>query len=83
MNLSISRLILLSLVREWPILTSPGLIVFFIIEWSMILLVLVSIFGRPRMLKVTVLFLGVLAGLAATFIITTYILGAILGMVMG
>lgn len=71
---------MIELIRE--ILLRPGFTVFWVIETSVVLLFLVSILGRPRMLRVTAVFLGSFAILLLLFIITVWLLGAVLASIV-
>ena len=59
---------------------SMGLIILPIIEMPVLILILASVTGRPRRLKVTGLFLGWLFLMFAVFLGAIYVLGLILGL---
>lgn len=59
---------------------SMGLIILAIIEMPVLILILASVTGRPRRLKVTGLFLGWLFLMFAAFLSVIYVIGFILGL---
>lgn len=64
--------------EEWKAVTSwAGWTIFLIVEVPMLLLVLATIFGRPRKLKVSIIFIATLLVLLAGFVVTTWILALI------
>jgi len=65
----------------WKSVTSwAGWMIFLIVEVPMLLLVLATIFGRPRKPKVTIVFLSTLLVLFTGFVVTTWVLGLIASM---
>ena len=60
-----------------------GLVLIFVIIGAPIyMLILASIFGRPRMPKTTGIFLAFIIVLIAGFVVSSYILGAVLSLVV-
>lgn len=59
---------------------SLGLIILTIVEMPVLILILASIFGRPKRMKVTGLFLGWLILMFAGFVAVVWIIGFILGL---
>ncbi len=59
---------------------SMGLIILAIIEMPVVILILASVIGRPRRLKVTGLFLGWLLLMFGIFVGAIYVLGFIFGL---
>ena len=57
-----------------------GIVIFAIVEIPMLMLILISIFGHPRMGGVTARFIAIIAGLFLMFIIVTFILANLLGL---
>lgn len=64
------------------LLLRPGFTVFWVIETSVLLLFLTTIFGRPRVSRITVVFLGAFAALLVLFVIFTWAMGAILSAIV-
>lgn len=60
--------------------TSLGLIILAIVEMPVLILILASIFGRPRRARVTGLFLGWVLAMFAVFVASIWIIGFILGL---
>jgi len=64
--------------EEWKAITSwAGWVIFLIVEVPMLLLVLATIFGRPRKLKVSIIFIATLLVLLAIFVVAAWILSLI------
>ncbi len=64
--------------EAWKSATSwAGWIILLIVEIPILLLILAAILGRPRKLKVAVIFITIIIVLFAGFIAATWILGSI------